>query len=382
MNLIAIVDELEQIIETMWGDPNRWDDEQRRIYKVFITLSARDRWAGYSLRRLDLYEDSVNPGDGTIEKREVNPLGLTADSVIQIRGPLYRPDAFAFGDYELTEEEKPAFALPFKGYSVPRTMPLKDSRGRDQRRYLPPLSIKTAEHAIGYLPEHPVALLSDGTWDPLGVTISTALAETGPDAVRAAYFDGDGAPPAGWTPEEDQQPEVTSVTYVPKPPRGTEVGSDPYFTLMADEDGVGFVHCGDGVLVVPVTDDGQALLVVERSPAFDGEVLTLVGGSVEKSELLEETVNRELQEELGWRAGRIDFLGELHPFKYLTSRQFAFLARDLSPAGLEGDEHYPVRARPVPLESYLDLCAAGKLQDTPAISALSLALAFIRAEKK
>ena len=32
MNLIAIVDDIEQIIEAMWGDPNRWDDRQRRIY--------------------------------------------------------------------------------------------------------------------------------------------------------------------------------------------------------------------------------------------------------------------------------------------------------------------------------------------------------------
>jgi 8-oxo-dGTP pyrophosphatase MutT (NUDIX family) len=380
MNLIAIVDEIEQVIETMWGDPNRWMDLQRRIYQVSITLSARDRRAGYSLRRLDLYENSVNPGDGTIEKREVNPLGLTTDSVIQIRGPLYRPDVFAFGNHELTEEEKPAFALPFKGYNGPRTTPLKDSHGRDQRKYLPPLSIKTAGHAIAYLPEHPIALLSEGTWDPLGVAISKALAESGPDAVRAAYFDVDAAPPVEWTPDQRPQSEVTLVTYEPRHPDGTEIHSDPYFTLMADDDGVGFVRCGDGVLVVPLTDDGQVLLTMERSPAFDRDVLALVGGEVEPDELLEETVNRELEEELGWRAGRIDFLGELHPFKYLTSRQFAFLARDLSPASLEGDEAHPVRARPIPLEGYLDLCAAGELQDALAISALGLALAFIKAE--
>jgi len=30
MNLIAIVDEIEQIIETMWGAPNRWDDRKIR----------------------------------------------------------------------------------------------------------------------------------------------------------------------------------------------------------------------------------------------------------------------------------------------------------------------------------------------------------------
>ena len=129
-------------------------------------------------------------------------------------------------------------------------------------------------------------------------------------------------------------------------PHGQRISSDPYFTLMADSDGVGFVHCDDGVLVVPLTDDGHVLLAVERSPAFGREVLGLVGGEVESGEPLEETANRELQEELGWRAERIDFLGELHPFKYLSSRQFAFLARDLVPSKLEGDEVFSWQSSP------------------------------------
>jgi 8-oxo-dGTP pyrophosphatase MutT (NUDIX family) len=151
---------------------------------------------------------------------------------------------------------------------------------------------------------------------------------------------------------------------------------------MADADGVGYVHCGDGVLVVPLTDDGHVLLAVERSPAFDREVLGLVGGSVEEGEPLEETANRELQEELGWRAERFDFLGELHPFKYLASRHFAFLARDLSPNRLEGDEVYPVRARKVALEGFEPLCRSGELHDAPAIAALCLAREFLAQETK
>jgi ADP-ribose diphosphatase len=168
------------------------------------------------------------------------------------------------------------------------------------------------------------------------------------------------------------------MKYESREPHGHKIESDPYFTLMADTDGVGFVHCGDGVLVVPITEDDQVLLGVERSPAFDQEVLCLVGGSVEPGEPLEETANRELQEELGWRAAQIDYLGELHPFKYLTSRQFVFLARQLSPSRLEGDERHPLRAREVPLDSVLALCAEGELHDALAIAALYLAQGYVR----
>ena len=167
------------------------------------------------------------------------------------------------------------------------------------------------------------------------------------------------------------------MQYTPQPPHGQPVQSDPYFTLMADADGVGFIHCGDAVVVVPLTASGDVLLAVERSPAMDREILTLVSGSIEAGESLEEAANRELQEELGWRAGRLDYLGELHPFKYLATRQFAFLARDLTPSKLAGDETHAITERRVSLNDFTDLCQAGELQDANAIAALCLARDYL-----
>jgi ADP-ribose diphosphatase len=158
---------------------------------------------------------------------------------------------------------------------------------------------------------------------------------------------------------------------------GSPIDSDPYFTLMADRYGDGFVHCGDGVLVVPLTEDGHVLMALERSPAFDREVLGLVGGEVEEGEPLEETANRELQEELGWRAARIDFLGEIHPFKYLTSRHFVFLARGLTPSKLQGDEKHPINTRKIRLDSIFELYTSGELQDAPSIAALCMAQKYL-----
>jgi ADP-ribose pyrophosphatase YjhB (NUDIX family) len=166
----------------------------------------------------------------------------------------------------------------------------------------------------------------------------------------------------------------------PPEPLGRLRGESAHFKLMSDAHGVGYVHCGDGVLVVPLSGDGQVLLAVERAPAFGCEALGLVSGSVEEGEPLEETANRELQEELGWRAGRLDFLGELHPSKYLTCRLFAFLARDLSPGKLEGDEIYPVHSRRVGLDNFEEQCRTGELHDAPAIAALCLAREFLARE--
>jgi 8-oxo-dGTP pyrophosphatase MutT (NUDIX family) len=162
------------------------------------------------------------------------------------------------------------------------------------------------------------------------------------------------------------------MEHKPTQPEGHPVAYDPYFTLMADAEGVGYVHCGDGVVVVPLAADGQVLLAVEYSPAFGREILTLVSGSVVEGEPLEEAANRELQEELGWRAEQIEFLAELHPFKYLDSRQFVFLAQGLVPCKRQGDERHPVHARHVPLDGWWELWVQGELQDALAIAALSL----------
>ena len=88
------------------------------------------------------------------------------------------------------------------------------------------------------------------------------------------------------------------MDYRPSKPHGQAIGRDRHFTLLADNDGVGFVHCDDGVLVVPLDDGGNVLLALERSVAFDREVLVLAGGTVEPGEPLQQTANRELQENL------------------------------------------------------------------------------------
>ena len=191
MNLIAIVNNTEQIIETMWGDPNRWDDWQRRIYKLYLTLSAQDQREGYSLERLDLYEAAENPGQGSIEKSVANPLGISTDSLIVIKGPLYRADTFAFRAHELTDEQRPVQAMPFKGYSGSKTIDVEyyDGEGKkDRRRQLPPLSLKTAIHAIAYLPEGPLEILSSDRSPPAGLAMMKDFAEYGAGVVRKKYF--------------------------------------------------------------------------------------------------------------------------------------------------------------------------------------------------
>ncbi len=150
------------------------------------------------------------------------------------------------------------------------------------------------------------------------------------------------------------------------------------FSIVVTAAGEEAVQAADEALIVPFTAEGEVLLSLEPSAAFDEPTLILPGGIVEAGEPPAEAANRELQEEIGYKAGRLDFLGELRPFsKYLAVRSFVYLARDLIPSKLAGDEDYEVGIERVALSDFEALIAASRLHDARAIAALYMARAYI-----
>ena len=141
-------------------------------------------------------------------------------------------------------------------------------------------------------------------------------------------------------------------------------------------EGVGgpYIATGSAVMCVPVTPEGSVLFILEPN-AYDGEyTLYLPAGKIEPDEDLALCANRELQEEAGVKAARLDVLATLTPwFKYLDSRLTVFLARDLTPSKLDGDEGYVIETETIPLASFETQIAAGRLRDASVIAALFLA---------
>jgi 8-oxo-dGTP pyrophosphatase MutT (NUDIX family) len=154
-----------------------------------------------------------------------------------------------------------------------------------------------------------------------------------------------------------------------------------YFRFERDTRGEEFINTRNEVLVVALTETSEVLLAVEPSAAFGEPVLILPGGTEESDEPHETTANRELQEEVGLRAERLDFLCALRPFsKYLKLTSYVYLARDLSPHPLQGDEGYEIGVEHVPLkgpEGFERLIAEGRLVDARAIAALYTARVFL-----
>jgi ADP-ribose diphosphatase len=160
-----------------------------------------------------------------------------------------------------------------------------------------------------------------------------------------------------------------------------EVYKHRWMACYETDAGIPFVLMDDGALAVPITEQGEVLLITEHSIAYDQPVLYLPGGVVEPGEQPLEAVNRELQEEIGFKAGRLDLLGQVHPFiKYMKLRLSIYLARDLQVSWLKGDEEWAIKVERAPLADFESLIAAGRLHDSNVIAALYLARRFLGKE--
>lgn len=103
-------------------------------------------------------------------------------------------------------------------------------------------------------------------------------------------------------------------------------------------------HRGAAVIVA-FDEAGRLLLVRQYRYPMQCELLELPAGKLEPDEPPEEGARRELEEETGYRAGKLIFLGRLAPAAAYTSEVlYVYLAQELTPCGqhLDPDEFLSV----------------------------------------
>ena len=102
-----------------------------------------------------------------------------------------------------------------------------------------------------------------------------------------------------------------------------------------------------GALAVPFTSKGELVLVQQYRFAVQGRLLEFPAGTIEPEETPEETIQREIEEEIGYRANTWQSLGSfpLAP-GYSDEFIYAFLATDLeaiaAPPEMDVDEDIEV----------------------------------------
>lgn len=132
-------------------------------------------------------------------------------------------------------------------------------------------------------------------------------------------------------------------------------------------------HVG-AVTVVPVDEQGRIWLVRQYRHAAGKVLLELPAGTLEAGEDPQVCALREIREEIGLAAGKVEKLGEFYLAPgYSSEFMHVYLATRLTPDPLPGDADEFLSAAAYPLAQVMEWVRGGELQDAKSLAALLLA---------
>ena len=130
------------------------------------------------------------------------------------------------------------------------------------------------------------------------------------------------------------------------------------------------VHPG-AVVILPVMTDGTVVLIRNRRYAVGRVLLELPAGTLEKGEAPMNCAGRELIEETGFLAGRLQPLTAFFASPGIISeRLYAFAAFDLEPAVVNPDEGEEIEVVPTPFADCIEMVRDGRIEDAKTIATL------------
>ena len=123
--------------------------------------------------------------------------------------------------------------------------------------------------------------------------------------------------------------------------------------------------------VVPFLSDDEVLLIRQYRFAADGMILEVPAGKLDAGEAPAVCAGRELEEEAGQRAGRLEALGWIWTTPGFTDEKIhLFAAFDLSAVPQRPEDDEIIEIVPMPLGRALDLVWRGEINDAKSAMAL------------
>ena len=134
------------------------------------------------------------------------------------------------------------------------------------------------------------------------------------------------------------------------------------------------VHHGGSAVILPVFDDGTIALVKQyRHPAVK-YLLELPAGTLDNREPPEVGAARELEEELGLVAGRMEKLCEFFVSPgFLSEKMWLYLATDLQQTEQRLEDDEAIEIVRMPIERVLQMITDNEIEDAKTIIGLLLA---------
>ncbi|MFA5626009.1 MAG: ADP compounds hydrolase NudE [Thiohalomonadaceae bacterium] len=133
------------------------------------------------------------------------------------------------------------------------------------------------------------------------------------------------------------------------------------------------------VLIVPMLDDDNVLLIREYSVGVERYELALPKGRIEEGEDMLAAANREIMEEIGYGSHQLHHLSSLTLAPgYIGHITHIVLARQLYPQRMPGDEPEPIEVVPWSLQRLDELLQQDDFTEARSVAALFLAKEYLQ----
>ncbi|MBQ8147799.1 MAG: NUDIX hydrolase [Lachnospiraceae bacterium] len=130
-------------------------------------------------------------------------------------------------------------------------------------------------------------------------------------------------------------------------------------------------HAG-GAAVLPIDEDGKLVLIKQYRNALDKEVFEIPAGLREPEDVTGELcARRELEEETGYRAEKLEFIAQAYGvIGFSNEKTEIFLARNLTACERKLDPEEFIEVHHIPLEEAIQMIANKVIVDAKTIIAI------------
>jgi ADP-ribose pyrophosphatase len=133
----------------------------------------------------------------------------------------------------------------------------------------------------------------------------------------------------------------------------------------------GVVTCSECVGVLPFLDPQTVLMIKQYRYVAQRITWEMPTGGVHAGESVEQAAQRELGEEIGYRAGKLIRISTLHTSKsVMDETAHLFFGEDLVELELAPDETEFIEVRPLPFDDVLEMVLRGEIVDGMTIIAV------------
>jgi ADP-ribose pyrophosphatase len=138
------------------------------------------------------------------------------------------------------------------------------------------------------------------------------------------------------------------------------------------------IEHGGSVIIVPLDKDGNLLFVRQYRHAAGKDLLELPAGTLEAGEDPGVCAAREIREETGFAADKIEKIGAFYLAPgYSTEFMHVYLAQELRHDPLEADDDEFLSVELIPFREAIEMAERGEMPDAKSLAALLLARSHI-----